>query len=159
FEETRDRHYHKVVLALAEGGRFFGKHANDRVSVSAYSDDFADRRFVREQAFLNYFSDDDHTARKIDIFVIQIATIAERISICCEKTAVSSHDEEAWRRFHAIINSLTFQLVAKALEANLARIALHYLIIMQRLAIADVFPVLIFFLNLAPDIHVRRLFC
>src|SRR5205807_4008286 len=63
-EEARDRHDHKVVLALAEGGPFFREHAHDRVDVPADANDFADRRFVWKQSFLDYLSDDDHASRK-----------------------------------------------------------------------------------------------
>src|SRR5207249_8564619 len=56
-------------------------------------------------------------------------------------------------------NGLTFQLVTETLKADLARIALHHLVVMQRLPVRDISPVLIFFLDLAPDIYVRGIFC
>ena len=53
---------HKVILALTERCPFFGEHADDRVGVSAHANDFADRRFMREQSFLDHLSDDNHAS-------------------------------------------------------------------------------------------------
>src|SRR5207253_7009724 len=79
FEKARDRHDNKVVLALAEGGPFFREHADYRIGVPADTNDFADRRFVWKQSFLDYLSDDDRASRKIDIFIGQIAAVTEQI--------------------------------------------------------------------------------
>ena len=61
-EETRDRHDAEVILALTERCPFFREHADDRVGVSAHANDFADRRFMREQPFLDHLSDDNHAS-------------------------------------------------------------------------------------------------
>ena len=61
-EEARDRHENNVVLALAEGGAFFRQHSDDCVGVSADANDFANRRFVREQSFLDHLSNDNHAS-------------------------------------------------------------------------------------------------
>src|SRR5881275_2793824 len=95
---------------------------------------------------------------KIDIFVVQIAAITERVGIRREKAAVRPDDEETRRRPHAIINCLTFQLVTETLEANLAFVPLHQFVIMQRLPVANVSPVLIFLLYFATGIDVHRVF-
>src|SRR5213596_227959 len=95
---------------------------------------------------------------KIDIFLVQIAAITERISIRREKAAVRADDEETRRCLHAIINCLTFQLVTETLETNLARVSLHQLVIMQRLPVANVSPVLILLLYFATGVDVDRIF-
>src|SRR5438094_4192507 len=95
---------------------------------------------------------------KLDIFLVQIAAITERISIRREKAAVRPDDEEARRRSHAIINCLTFQFVTETLETNLARVSLHQFVIMQRLPVADISPVLILLLYFATGLDVDRLF-
>src|SRR5437899_12435059 len=95
---------------------------------------------------------------KIDIFLVQIAAITERVSIRCEKAAVRPDDEETRRRLHAIINCLTFQLVTETLETNLARVSLHQFVIMQRLPLANVSPFLILLLYFAPGLDFNRIF-
>ena len=102
-----------IVLALAERRSFFGQHANDRVGVPADPDYFADRRFVREQAVLDHFADDDDVARKIDIFIVQISAVTEGVSVGGEKTAICPHDQQARGRFHAVVNGLAFHFITK----------------------------------------------
>src|SRR5437870_7649971 len=95
---------------------------------------------------------------KIDIFLVQIAAITERISIRREKAAVRPDDEEARRRPHAIINCLTFQFVTETLETNLARVSLHQFVIMQRLPEADISPALILLLYFDTVIDVTLIY-
>src|SRR5262249_15526356 len=129
-EEAGDRHENNIVLALTECRPFFREYADDRVSVPAYAYDFADRRFVRKESFLYYLSNNDHASRKLHIFVVQIAAIAERVSVRGEKTSIGSNDKETRRCLYAVINSLAFHFVTKTFEANLARLAFHQSVIM-----------------------------
>ena len=69
-EEPRDRHDAKVILTLTERGPFFRENTDHGKRVTSYSDNFADGRFVRKQTLLNHLSDDDHVARKTDIFIV-----------------------------------------------------------------------------------------
>src|SRR5947199_10630749 len=96
---------------------------------------------------------------KIDIFVVQIAAITERVSIRREKAAVRPDDKETRRCLHAIIDCLTFQLVTETLETNLAGVPLHQFVIMQRLPVGNVSPVLILLLDFATGVEVDRIFC
>ena len=107
---------HDVVLALAKRGSLFREHADDRVGVPAHRDDFADGRFVREQSFLDHLSDDDHAPRKLDIFFVQIAAVAERVGVGGEKALIRADNEKARRRLHAVVNGLSFHIVTKTLR-------------------------------------------
>src|SRR5439155_4028564 len=100
-------------LALPKGCSFLLKHTDDCVRVAAYSDDFADRRFVREQPFLNHFTDDDYPARKLDVFVVQVATVAKGVSVGRQKTSVRPDDEKTRRRFNPVVNGLCFYFVSE----------------------------------------------
>src|SRR4029450_9410337 len=155
-EEARDWHEAKIILALTERGSFLREHTDDCVRVAADSYHFADRRFVREQTFLDHFAHDNYPARKFDVFFVQVPSVTERVSVCGEETPVCPNYEKAGRGLHAVVNSLSFHLVTKNFETDFASVAFHQLRVMQRLAIRDVAAVLIFFLDLAADIHVRR---
>ena len=80
---------------------------------------------MRKQPFFDHLSDDNHVAGKVDIFVVQIAAITERVSIRREKAPICPDDGEARRRLDAVVDRLPFELTAKALEANLVRVSLH----------------------------------
>src|SRR5437870_3265475 len=126
--------------------------------MSAHSDDFADGRFVWKQALFDHFSDDENVACEIDIFVAQVATVAERKGIGGEKASIRADDGETRRRLDAVINRLAFEITTKALETNLLRLSAHELVVAQSLPIGDIAPVLIFFLRLATRVDVHRVF-
>ncbi len=149
---------HEVVLALAERGPFLREHADDCIGVSTHANDFADRRFVREQSFLDDLSNDNHAPRKLDVFIIQIAAITKRVSIRGEKTFIGSHNKKIRRCLYAVINRLTFHFVTKTFQANLASFAFHQPVIMQRLFICDVVPVAKFLLRVAARTDIGRIF-
>src|SRR5262249_14227656 len=141
---------------LAECSSLLSQDSDDRVSVAADTHDFADRRLMREQAFLDHLADGNYVARKIDIFVVQVSSVAESAGVRSEKAAVGADNEETRRRFHAVVNRLAFHFVTETLQANLARISFHQLLVMQPLLVSDVAAVLIFFLHVATRGHVRR---
>src|SRR5262249_13189779 len=124
-EKSRDRHDAKVVLALAKGGSFLCKHTDDRVRVAADPYDFADRRLVWEQSFLHHLADDNYPARKLHVFVIQVSTVTERVSVRGQKAAVCPNDEKARRGLHAVVNSLSLHFVTKSFETDFACVAFH----------------------------------
>ena len=148
-EKARNRHEHKVVLALAECGPFFRQHSDDCVRVSAHANDFADRRFVWKQPFLYDLSHNDDAPRKLDIFIIQIAAVTERVRVGSKKTSIRPNDEKARRRLNPVVNRLAFYFITKTLEANLARLAFHQPIIMNRLFVRNIVAVPKFFLHIA----------
>ena len=83
-----------------------------------------------------------------DVFVIDISSVGERVCVRGEKTLVGPDDRQAGRGFHAVVNRLALEI--ETLEADLARVSLHQLVIPQRLAIGDIAPVLILLLACRP---------
>ena len=79
-------------------------------------------------------------------------------ALAVRKASIGADDEKTRRRLYAVVNRLSLHLVAKTFETDLACVAFHQLRVMQRLAIRDVAAVLIFFLDLAADVYVRRVF-
>src|ERR1700736_3809364 len=88
FEEARDRHDAEIVLALAERRSFLGQNPDNRVSVPADADDFASWRLVRKQTLLDYFAHDNDVASKIDIFVVNISSITQRVGVGRQEPSV-----------------------------------------------------------------------
>ena len=80
------------------------------------------------------------------------------MSIRGEKTSIRSDNEKTRSRLYAVVNGLAFHFITKALEANLARLAFHQSIIMQRLLVGDVVAVAKFFLHIATCTDIRRIF-
>ena len=143
---------------MAEGGSFFRQHTDDSIDVSADSNDFADRRFVREQSFLDYLSNNNHASGKLDVFISQIATITECVCVRSEETFIGSRNEKTRSCFYAVIDRLPFHFVAEAFEANLARLPFHQSVIMQRLLVGDAVAIAKFFLHVATRAHIGGIF-
>ena len=80
---------------------------------------------MRKRSFFDRLSDDDNVARKIDIFFVQVAAIAERESVGNEKASIGADNGEARCCLYAVVNRLSLEIATKTLEANLLRIAPH----------------------------------
>ena len=57
---------------------------------------FSDGRFVREQALLDLLADDEHAARKRDIFIIDVSAVSEGIGVGGKETLVRSAQPSDW---------------------------------------------------------------
>src|SRR3954465_14048942 len=110
-----------------------------------------------EKPLLNRFPDDEHPARKVDIFIGDVAAIAERVSIRREKTLVASDNSQLGRRLESVVNSLAVEI--ESLQANLARAILHQLTVAQPLPVSDIPPILELLCYIPACISVRREFC
>ena len=142
---------------MPEGGAFLREHADNCKGVPAQPDHLPNRRFVRKQTFLDHLADNQNTAREFNVFVIEIAAIAQSVGISGKKTSIGPDDRQAGTCFHSITNRLPIEV--ESLEANLARSAFHQRVISQRLAISDVVAVLILLLYVSTRVDVRRIFC
>src|SRR2546423_15336901 len=87
-----------------------------------------------------------------------MAAVTERVSIGSEKTSIGSDKEKTRCCLHAVINRLAFHFVTETLEANLARLAFHQSVIMQRFFIGNVVPVAKFLLHVAARADIGRIF-
>jgi len=79
FEKSRDRHHANIVLVLTESRPFFAEGADDRKVVSVESYRLANWCFVRKQTLLNHLADDDDAPRKVNVFIVDISAIGERV--------------------------------------------------------------------------------
>src|SRR5207249_11559470 len=103
-------------------------------------------------------SNNEYPPRKLDVFIVQIAAITERVGIRGEKTFIGSHNEKTRRGLCAIVNRLPLNFVTKTFEANLTSLAFHQSVIMQHLLVGDVVPVTKFFPHVAAHAHISRVF-
>src|SRR5437764_15268487 len=88
---------------------------------------------MRKQTLFDCFPNDNDASCQRYILIIDVASISERVGIGREKTAVRAGDGETRRGLESVINRLAFEI--ETLKANLARVALHQLVIAPSLAI------------------------
>jgi len=96
-EKSRNGHQNHGRPGLTERRPFLCEDADNRVRVPAHANDFADRRFVREQSFLDDFSNDNYAPEKLDGLHHSNCGRTERVSIRSEESFIGSHNEKAWR--------------------------------------------------------------
>ena len=149
FEEPRDRHDAHIILTLAKGRALLGQHSDDGVGMPGDANDFADRRLVREQSFLDRLADHDDATREIDILLVEVASISDGECISGKKTAIGPDNRQTWCGLDAIVDRLSLEITSEAFKTNFARIPIHQLRVMLSLLVGDVSPVLIFLFHFA----------
>src|SRR5437016_1380276 len=92
---------------------------------------FPDGRLVRKQIFLDGLANHDDVARKIYVFVSEVAAVGQGIGIGREKTFVRAGYGQGGRSFQSVVSTLAFEI--EALQANVACDAFHQLMVTNRL--------------------------
>src|SRR6266446_6134754 len=102
---------------------------------------------MREEPLLYHLPYDQNSPGKLHIFVCNVTSITQRISIGGQEAMVRAGNRQTRCRLHPIVNCLAFEIMTKGLKANLSCAAFHELGISQSLLIGYVVAVLVFFLR------------